>query len=129
MSQESSFDHLEFEFAVSCVRVVAPHVRIDAARPGERPDGAHLKRVLLRQLPDSLDAPHKAGLRRPDLSVVVEPLLEDAEHFDDLLSLLVTDIAPDAADGVDRVIDAVPADLLESRERDLTNGTRSLRRC
>ena len=80
------------------VWIVAADVGVDGAGPGKRPDHAHFGRAFRMQFADALDATHETGFVGADVDVVVQPLLEHAEHVQDLLALLVVEVAPHSAD-------------------------------
>jgi hypothetical protein len=106
-------DNFEFEIFVRGIGIVPPDIRIHRAGAGKRPHGAHLVRALRGQRPDALDAADKAGFVGADVSVVVHAFPERIEHGQDLFPLLLRQIPAHAPHRIDRVIDAVPADLLE----------------
>ena len=69
-------DDLERDLGIGSVRIVAPHVAVDARSARRRADGPEGEGVLLRELPDPGEPLNHGLLGETELDVVLRALLE-----------------------------------------------------
>jgi hypothetical protein len=111
-------DDFERYFVIGRVGVFAPRVKVKSRRPPGGADDADPFNVFKRNVSDFGKARYKRGFFMRDFNVIFRALFKRIDRDQNLFFLIVGDIAPHAADHIDRVVDAVAGQLREKIHND-----------